>query len=249
MTDDTGTKAVTAEEYNTLQTKLNEADSRAKRFESMATDLEKQVKAWGDLKPDSVKGMLEDYELMKRDKATKGTPDDLKAWQDEQIKKIRGDVQKELERLTTERDELSSRFKELSIVDKASEEIGGYFNDDVQPFIKGIIRQFVDKDENGDWIVKNDKGEVRFSPTSPANKLTLREFAEELAGRHPSFARPQVKKGVGQNGTINPTGKVGDIDVSRYLRMSPEERANLEPKLRGQLAIAAAKQVPITNKQ
>jgi hypothetical protein len=237
---------VKPEDFTQLQTKLSEADTRAKRFESMAADLEKQVKAWGDLKPDSVKGMLEDYELLKRDRAVKSdNPEDLDKWKTETEGKIRGELQSEIEKLREDRESLTGRLKELSIVDKATETIGALFNDDVQPFIKDIIRRHVDRDENGEFLIKNDKGEKRFSHANPAKPLSLKEFAEELANKHPSFARPQVKTGARHAGEISTNGNVTDTDVQRYMGMSREQQLSLDPKLRGELAQRAAKLMPV----
>lgn len=230
----------TDEEFAGLQTKLTELDTRAKRFEGMATDLEKKLERYKDLDPVEYKANKEALEELRRELAEKGDKNDLKKWRTDTEGKIRSEVQKQIDTLQAERDQLLKEAKELKIVDKAMEKIAAKFNEDGHGFVKDYVRRSVDRDDTGEFIVKDEKGAVRYSASKPAQRLTIEEYAEEIAAKHPSIAKPSVT-----SGTMKPgeklSGGAGDPALTRYLKMTPEERSKLPIADRHKLAQAAAK--------
>ena len=236
-----------AEDVNALKAKLNEYDERAKRFEALATDYEKKLSRYKGVDLDRLKADSEALAQKIRDEAAQSKdPADLKKWQEAQSAKIRSEVQRELDDLRDTNKKLAGVNHELTVVDKAMERIGGRFNDDMHPFIKGYIRQQVERDDKGELYIKGEDGEARYSPSKPANRLSLDEWAEELAQKHPSAAKATVPRGSGKGGEkINGTA---GVDSLRFMSMTPEQRAKLPSKDRGALAMEALKNIPLNAK-
>jgi hypothetical protein len=217
-----------------LQAKLNEQETRAKRFEGMVKDLEVKLESFRGIDPQEVKALKEELDIVKRERAEK-SPDDLKKWQSEKEQEIRRGIQKDLDEMKAALGKVRGENHELKVVEKAVEQIGAKFNDDTLPFIKQYIRQSVDR-EGEDFIIKDETGNVRYSRSNPAAKMSIAEFAEEIASKHPSMARPETRGGTGTGGTKS--SGTGAISVDRYMKMTPEQRAKEIPdaRERGKLA-------------
>ena len=221
------------------QDKYQQADARAKRFEGQLVDLQRQFESFSKLgDPDSIRGKLEDYDNLKRDKAT-GSPEDLDAWKKDTESEIRGELQKDIDGLKSAVAEKDKKLNELQVVDKTMSQIGGMFNDDTHDFIKQYVREGVKLDESGDLIVHDGEGNPRYSPGNASVKMTVSEYAEELAGKHPSMAKAQNVAG-GKQGVQKAGSGGAGIDINRFSKMSKEERAKLpvddRRKLSSQLA-------------
>lgn len=219
-----------------LQQDYSKLDERAKRFEAMSVDLEKKLKRFEGVDLDKLKADSEALSTVMRDKASQN-PDDLKKWQEATEAKIRTQYQAKIETTEAELQKVRGINREMLVVDKAMEKIGTRFNDDGHLFVKQYVRGQVDRDENGNFIVKDEKGEPRYSPSKPAEKLSLEEWADEIAGKHPSIAKASVPRGSAKPGE-KIAGTTG-VDVARYVRMSREEQLRLDPKDRADLAKAA----------
>jgi exonuclease VII large subunit len=235
------TKVISQEEYN-------KAVERAQRFEAQLVDLQKKLEPFEKIDLEKLKAHSEELDILKRKQAGK-SPEELDAWKKEQRdainKELRTEVQKELDGLRTEKETLSSRVTELEVVDKAMNELAPRFNEDVHPFIKDIVRQRVKKAEDGSLLVHNERGEPAYSPNDPNKPMSLGGLADELATKHPSFAKAEVVAGGRNNAGQQRNGNVKD-GLHAYLHATPEERAARWTQAeRGAFAIDAMKQVKL----
>jgi hypothetical protein len=182
--------------------KLQAAEERARNFEAKLTDLEKKFDRVKDINPDDVAGMRASLQEYERKAAEGKSPEELERVIKDQLEGNYNDrLQAQaarIEELEGLNGSLKGSLKELSVVDKAMGEIGGMFNDDCHVFIKQCVRDAVDVNEQGDFIIKDDSGNPRFN--AAGKPMTLSDYAQELIGKHSSMAKPQVKDGGKQPG-------------------------------------------------
>jgi len=239
MTDETKP----AEDVSALKAKLSELDERAKRFEGLYVDTSKKLKTFEGIDLDRLKADSEALAQHLRDKAAESKdPADLKKWQESQTAKIRSEIQKKLDELESENKSLKSTNHELTVVDKAMERIGGRFNEDTHMFIKQYVRDQVDRDDKGELYIRGEDKQPRYSPSKPANRLSLEEWADEIAQKHPSAAKATVPRGSGKGGE-RMNGNSMSVDSLRYMGMSAADRAKIPQADRGAMAIEALKNV------
>jgi len=238
-------QVITFEEHSKLQQQLETERTRARDFEAKFTDIEKKLKTYEGIDLEKLKAAAEEAEILKRQNAK--TPEQMEAAIREAEKKyadreaqVRKEVQGQLDAVTKERDEFKGKYRELSVTDKAMAEIGGIFNEDMHPFIKQYIRQSVDTDDRGEFVVKDERGEMRYSRTDRAKPMPLKEFAAEIAERHPSAAKASTRTGDMQAGTRS-NGAGGDMTPERWLRLTPEQRAQYKPEDQRKFALEAVR--------
>jgi hypothetical protein len=235
MADD---KTISFEEHTKVQQNFQREEEKRQRLEAELVDLKKRFEPFEKVDLTQLRADAEAYHQMRKDTAK--TPEEIDKLVTDKEKRIRAEVQKELDELKNKEHTLSSRVKELEIVDRAMSQIGGIFNDDMQDFVKGHVRVCVDKNDAGELIVRDERGELRYSRTDRTKPMTLREFAEEIAEKHPSTAKPTQTKGAMQAGERS-NGTSHTVPVERYLRMSAQERATLPVDERRKLAVEAVK--------
>jgi len=216
-----------------LQAKINQLQERSQRFEGMSKDLEVKLKAYDGVDLARLKADAEALAIVQRENASKN-PEELKKWRDTESQKIRGEVQKQLDEADAERKLLRKQNHEMRVIDKAVEKIGDRFNTDTIDIVKNFISGVIDRDEKGEFIVKDEEGNARFHPQKPAQKMTLEDWAEELATKRPSLAKPTTVKGSGKAGEKTASGMA--IGAERYLKMSAAERAQLPRETQQEMA-------------
>lgn len=222
-----------------LQQKYERERDRANNALGKLTDLEKQIERFKGIDIDKLKADSEALAMMMKDKAkTSGNQADIDALLSETEKKVRDQLQPKIEELANDKNQLASKLKELTVVDGVYSKIGNKFNDDMQSFVKQIIRQSVDLNENNEFIIKDENGKPRYSKVSVNQLMTIDEFSKELEEKYPSAVKSSVPAGTKTNGT---TKVSGDLSAERYLRMSPEERKSIPLADRYKLAREAVK--------
>lgn len=238
---DNDSNTVSAEQVNELKAQLAQADERAKRFEGLFTDLEKRYSSVKDIDPVAYKAMQEDYDNLRK-QAAQGDKNEIDRLLADKEKALTSRFETKLNELQTLTEKLQSENKELKVVDRAMETIGGRFNDDTHGFIKQFVRQAVDRGESGDFVVKDEQGNVRYSKQNPSKPLSLEEYADELAEKHPSLARANVPAGGVQNGQRLPSG--AQVDLAAYL--NPAKHAQMDIETRHKLGPQAADRIVFT---
>lgn len=164
------------------------------REQARATDLEKKLERFKDIDPDAFKAMKEDYDNLRRERAAK-SPEEQKAYEQEIQKEVRGSVQKEIDGLASENTSLKSKLKELTVTDKIFSQAAGRFNSDTHDDVKDYIRRFCDISDDGELIIKDEKGSRRYAPGSTTKFMDSSGFVDWLAETKPSWALPDGKGG------------------------------------------------------
>lgn len=213
---------------------LQRAVERAQRFEGQVVNLQKEMERFKGVDLDKLKADSEALAQLMKDNAKKsGNQDDIDALLTKKEKEIRDELQSKIEEWQGKATTYEQQVRELTIIDKGFSKVSSIFNDDTHDFIKDIFRRSVELDKDGHFVVKDKDGKARYSAKAANKLMTIEELAEEIAEKHPSFARATQVKAGRQNGQA--AGPSAD-EVSRYLKMSPAERAKLPPTKRMELA-------------
>jgi len=215
------TKTVSMEDHTKVYQQFQDADTRAKRFEGQIADMESKLKPFEGLDLERLKAHSEELDILKKEKAT-GSKEDIDAYVATKETEITQRFEGTITELQGKVDGLTGENRELKVVDKAMTAIGGIFNEDCHGFVKEIIRKSVHRDA-GDFIVKDDEGNVRYSKSNPAKKMDLSEYANEISELYPSMAKAKVPAG-GKVPGEKLNGKVSEGALQSYLRSTVEER-------------------------
>lgn len=216
-----------AEDKDTDVTDDDKITLSVSEYNQMKASLEK-IKGIDELKATYESQINELNEKLK----SKKQPEGIK--REDVEKEIRSELSKEIEETQKERDQLKSHLKRVSVTDK----VLGALGDSVMGGAKKWIAQEIEKEcdiegdfDNGQIIVKDENGNIRWSATKPDQKLGVDEYAGILKQRYPEFfnsttrsAEPQQGNRVSGNTTSNNKGAVSFQDLER---MSETERKTL----------------------
>ena len=226
-TTESNSTSVSADEFAKVQ-------ARAQKFEALATDYEKKFKG---VDIEALRAKAEEADILRKEAAVGDSKkiDELIAKKDSEIRKS---VEKELLELREGVKTRDARIKEFTVVEKAFGFARDMFNDDCHDDVKTRIRQACDLDEDGSLIVKDKDGKVRYSNAKPSQKLSIDEYLEEIVSERPSWGRAKMTAGGRSLGIrpLNQNGVETGVSLDRYVRMTPQERMSLPPKLRQQYA-------------
>lgn len=196
-----------------LQAQLQEVTGKLNKYEtdvaSLKTENEKLKKAKKErddrLSKDAEGG---DKEAMERVKT-----------------ELRNEFVEREERLKKDVEARDSELKQLRVTGAAMTKAATIFNADSLELIEGKVNRFCDW-QDGKIVIKDDKGEIRYSETNPRMLMGLDEFLKELAGKHPSIAIATGKQGAQQEGTKRQGNNTNakDYSVAELMRASPEEQ-------------------------
>lgn len=201
-------------------------DERAKRFEGQVVDLEKKIKAFGDITPDHIHAMRDELDGLK--KANTGVPKEqqdalealLKKKYDDQIKTLT----ERAEAAEKDRDSERGQMKTLRIKTAVLPKLSEIFNSDSTALIEREVLGACDID--GDAIIVKDKdGKIRSAKDGKGN-MSPDQFLSELAEKFPSCARPTNKNGT-LNGNERKYNGGGEVSLTQYQRMTPQEKMAL----------------------
>lgn len=240
MTEETRA-TVSFEEFSKAQQDLQRVTERAQRFEAEIVDLKKTHEKFKDIDLEKYKATMEDYDNLRREQA-KGDPVKIEQIVKEREGKVRSEVQKQLDELAKENQSLKTDLKELRIVDRVHSNVAGFFNDDVQEDVKARIRTAVDMRDDGTYIIKDEKGEPRYSAADHTKLMSVDEFAAELQKKKPSWAKPSQVSG-GLHAGVKTNGDL-KFDPAAYLQLSDSQRGKYNAKERGEMAQAVLSKIP-----
>lgn len=190
-----GVDFISRGEYDKLK---GEADKLARLVQNLNEDnskLKTSLEAFGDFSPSDISALKKQLKDTKTKAAA--NPDEVKKLLEEQEAELRKQFGAEIAQRDTKIQELSGQYKQVTVVSRALNAAGNRVNDDMKEFIAAQVKQFVDSDDDGKGlVVKDETGKVRYSPTSPATKMSLDEFFGELENKFPSaFAPKGITKG------------------------------------------------------
>jgi uncharacterized protein YoxC len=227
------------------------AVERAQRLEAELVDNKKRIEAYskfGD--PDAIKGRMEDYELLRKEKAVT-SPADLDKLIEAKEREIRGGIQKEIDDLLgkvkgLEEDvtKKSSRLNELEVVDSVFGIMAPQLVEDMASIGRKIVREAGRKDEKGIYFV-DEHGETLMKPGSVIDRMGPEDFVEHLRRSYGTMFKATAKGGTGDGITKRPTGSGTPASLPKdfntwdqrtqeeWMSRAPENRALVRKALLG----------------
>jgi len=226
----TATETVSKAEFDALREKHTLTGGRL-------TDYEKQLesyKKYGD--PESVSARLAELELLKKEKAG-GNKEEWEKLFTTKESEIRSESQKAIDAALAQAKEAKGKLRELTLVDKVFGLAANKFNDDTHSDIKNYIRQYCDINEQGEILVKDDKGEIRYREGKPSEKMDANDFVNWLANQKPSWAKPTTKSGQGLGNNLSTNGNHSQITAEQFANMTEAQQDALPASVRGELSM------------
>lgn len=221
------------EQFDSMQEKLDKAVAQAE-------DFKRQMGRWaafGD--PDSIKGKLEDYDSMKRDKAS-GDRAEVDKIVNEKVLEERNAWTQKVTGLEEANKSLSSQVRTFKIMEPVTKLARDLFTDDSHELVSHLVSSVADLGEDGNPIIKGSDGKPLRSLLDPAKPMSLSEYMTKLAADKPGIARPKGASGAGSSGT-SASASSGGVTVQQYVSMNKEEREKLPVDLQRKLAPEALK--------
>lgn len=130
--------------------------------------------------------------LTEAQKQTKGPK------RDEIEAEIRAELGERITKSESEREQLFNRLKSITVTDKVMTAIQPRLIPSAAKWIRQEIEKECDIDgdfENGELVVKDEKGNVRWSAKHPDKKMTVDEYQEVLVSRYPEFFQATARGG------------------------------------------------------
>lgn len=202
-------------DVNALKAQLSEMQSTLqKREEALAYQIREVEK---------LKTVKSDRDKMLNDKAATG---DIDA-----INKIKADSQAQIaeleEKYKKELLQTQGALKREMVTKQALLKASNIFNDseDIKDFITYKIEKTCDI-VDGKIIVKDDKGEIRYSNENKREQMGLDEYLKELASKNPALVKASGMSGTLQNGTMKSGTSSYSFDLNSFSRMNKAEQLN-----------------------
>lgn len=217
--DESTHTAIKIEDYNKLK-------ASEKRLGTTESKLQDQI-----TETETLKASYADLEKKKQPKqgATKEEREEI-----EQL--VRQELGEKLTATEKQKAELETRLKALTVTDR----VMGALGDKVVPSAKKWLRQEIEKecDIDGDLsdptvVVKDEKGNVRWSAKKPDQKMDVAEYTEVLQSRYPEFFASSAKPGEKESGTKtdgSTPAYVGQLSWDKISGMSDAELAAVPDK-------------------
>lgn len=198
--------------------------ARAQNFEGKLTDFEKR---FSGIDPDKVRRLeaeLDDF----KNKDAGGDKGKIEERINAAKEKIRAELGAQLEAAQGEANTLRGQVKELSVVGKVFGDAAGKFVSKFHPFLKDQIRQFCDADKEGNIIVKDSKGEIRYKGSKP---MSHADFIEELASENDYAVVSSDVSGSKGGGTKAGTGNGSVSSLNQLSGLSSSEQMDRMRKM------------------
>ena len=212
MTEEKKTESAQPD-INALQAQLNELQSTLiKREEALAYQIREVEK---------LKNVKTDRDKMLNDKAATG---DIDA-----INKIKAESQNQIaeteEKYKKELSQVQGQLKREMVTKQALLKASNMFVDseDVKDFLTYKIEKTCDL-VDGKIVVKDEKGEIRYSNQNKREQMGLDEYLKELADKNPALVKPSAISGTMQNGKMQTTAFTPNIDISKLVAMSKQDQ-------------------------
>lgn len=225
MSDEGKTETVAKAEYD-------KAIERARRFEGQLADLQKTVDRFKDIDPVEYKANKEALARLEQERA-QNKPDEIEKLITKAKEETRKELGKKVEDYETKIQTLTAQNHELMVVDRVFSAASSDLNDDMYDIFKDIARRSCALDEEGNIVIKNDKGEIRYSPKNPNNKMTYAEFIEEIREKKTSMFKSTVKTGGKGDGTKSSNGSGVDrkYSAAELHAMDPNKAKEIMDKM------------------
>lgn len=194
--EDKKTDATNSNPEPISQEKYDQAIARAQSFEGKFVDLEKKYNAdMGGFKS-QMDILLKEAEEAKKSKAL-SSPEELESYKKDLTAQVRNEVQAELEEARGSADKhlrdlkvykAQALLSQANILDGTAFK---YLSSEIDAHTKLV---------DGDIVFTDKEGNPRYVEGNPAQPVTAKHFAEELAVNNPPFDIRHTKSGSMQNG-------------------------------------------------
>jgi hypothetical protein len=199
----TAAATVAREEYD-------RAVERAHKMEAALVDKEKRLKNYEGLDPERVKAEREELEILRK-QATGGDQKKIDELLSKAVSEAEQKVTKRFGEKLTELETLSSQqakdLKHLRVTRGALETAAKIFIPEALKFVEPLIERSCDW-VDGKIVVKDEKGEVRYSRKDPKTPMSVDELLGEFAEGHP-FLVPSTTVRGSDNGAAKTAGTRG----------------------------------------
>ncbi len=200
-------------DINALQAQLSEMQSTLiKREEALAYQIREVEK---------LKTVKTDRDKMLNDKAATG---DIDA-----INKIKAESQIQIaeneEKYKKELSQVQGQLKKEIVTKQALLKASNLFNDseDIKDFLTYKIEKTCDL-VDGKIIVRDEKGEIRYSNQNKREQLGLDEYLKELADKNPALVKPSGLSGTLQNSKMQTTSFTSTVDISKLVSINKQDQ-------------------------
>lgn len=222
-----------------LQAELNRQKEINQTLGGKVTHFEKTYKG---IDPDEFHATKQALAELQQ-KASGGDPEKIK----QLLEAAKADVRKEIQsELDTERNQvktLSGRLKEITVVEGVFSKAAGKLYDKAHDDFKDYVRRYCDAGDDGQIIVKDDKGNQRYSPKNPSQPMSPEELIEELSNKKDHWFANTIPAGGKAGGEKYANGAsklslqqfhaLGSAEQQDYLRKNPDQVAALMGAMTG----------------
>lgn len=211
---------------------FNKVKSQLQNWQAKATDYEKR---YAGIDPDAVRAKLEDYEIIRKERAT-GNPQEidklLKAREQEAEMRVKKDYAKKLEELEGVTSKQASELKQLRVTSVVMKEAADVFHPSALELIESVVTRDCDWGEDG-IFVKGEDGKPRASIQDPRKPMDVKEYIGTLAQKYEACAKATAVSGGKQGGVKtqpNLTGVKSLADASKLPDKGKNLFAQMDPK-------------------
>lgn len=187
---------------------------------------------WKDKQINDLKKSKEERDAMLEDKANSGDADAIKQIKNEYTTRL---LEAE-DKLKTNTSKLESELKQERVSARAMAKAAQLFKDGSIELLKPKIDAACDW-EDGEIVIKDEKGEVRRSAADYKKNMTLDEYMSELAEKYPALAQPTAQTGTMKSGEKRSasSNSASSISLSQFDRMiaagqTSEARKSVTPE-------------------
>lgn len=206
-----------------LRTQIAELTSNAEALSRQVSELQGQVTEKDrQLSKWQKKGKAHDATIDKQ--ASEG---DTSAWE-AKLQTMRDEHADEIERLTGKIKTLETEQRHDKVISRGIAKAAEYFTSDSLPLIQLHIERNCDI-KDGQVVVKDDKGEVRYSGREP---MSMDDYLKELAAKYPSCAKASGQAGGDSGGRKTTSGASGGTSYTpeEVMRANPAQQAEMVAK-------------------
>lgn len=216
----TGTADNNQPDVAALQAKLSQLETEVSKQKDLAqnwmgkyTDVEKRLNG----KPlETIIEAAKERDILVQ-QSIGSDPKKLEAELDRKAKEVRDQFAPQLQERDSKIQQLSSRLKEQLVVNNVLGEAASSLYEKATDDFKEYVRRFCDLDDSEKIVVKDDKGNIRYSKANAAIPMSPKEFIEELKQSKDHWFKNPTPQGHQQKGErfVNPTGTVTFADIAK----------------------------------
>ena len=192
------------------QAMYDEKASRARLLEGQIVTYEKKAKDYEKFgAPEDIAAKLKLLETLEN--GTVKTPEDTDKLVAKRLEEFKKQIAPDLEKKDGTIKELSNRLHKIEVVDKAMDTASKEFLPSAVPLIKEVyISKYVRRDDDGNLIAVDDKGETRFLNGKP---MQLADLLAEIKENHPDLVAGKPS---------NNSRPAGEIKANKGSSLTPE---------------------------